>query len=282
MNRIIFNCDECGREVDLSKYNKEKNFLKYKKDLCRSCRTKLQYKQGLRQKCIERCKLNAASQKGKKLSEIYSEEKANDIKRKLSDAARGENNPMFGDHNHTSGLKAYNEFRQGKTWEEIHGKEKSDEMKSSMSKRQIGEKNHMYGKPSPQGSGNGWSGWYKDHYFRSLLELSFMVEHLYESAENISIPYVDFDGTSRTYHPDFIKDNVLYEIKPKNLLSSVSNKLKFEAAEKYCNDNKLIYKVVTEDDIKVLSSEDITKLHSSGEVIFIDRYEQKYQERYAR
>jgi len=33
----------------------------------------------------------------------------------------------------------------------------------------------MYGKPAPIGSGNGWSGWYKGWYFRSLLELSFMI-----------------------------------------------------------------------------------------------------------
>jgi hypothetical protein len=36
----------------------------------------------------------------------------------------------------------------------------------------------MYGKPSPQGSGNGWSGWYKGKYFRSIMELSFIVEYL--------------------------------------------------------------------------------------------------------
>ena len=33
----------------------------------------------------------------------------------------------------------------------------------------------MYGRFSPRGSGNGWSGWYKEWYFRSLLELSYMI-----------------------------------------------------------------------------------------------------------
>ncbi len=39
----------------------------------------------------------------------------------------------------------------------------------------IGEGNNMYGRPSPQGSGNGWSGWYKERYFRSLRELMFLI-----------------------------------------------------------------------------------------------------------
>ena len=140
MKRIIFNCEECGREVNLSIYNKSKNFDKYKRDLCRSCRLKLQYKAGLRQKCIERCKLNAANQKGKSYYEMYSEEKVNEIKSKLSKASSGENNPMFGDHEHTKGLKAYNTSRQGVSWEDFYGKELSDKMKKQMSEKMSGEK----------------------------------------------------------------------------------------------------------------------------------------------
>ena len=253
MKRIIFNCEECGREVNLSIYDKSKNFDKYKRDLCRSCRVKLQYKVGLRQKCIEQCKLNAANQKGKSYSEMYSEEKVNEIKSKLSKASSGENNPMFGDHEHTKGLKAYNASRQGVSWEDFYGKELSDKMKKQMSEKMSGEKNHMFGKPSPVGSGNGWSGWYKHFYFRSLLELSFLVEHQNaENAEHIKIHYIDFDGKERTYHPDFIEDNKLYEIKPQNLVDTATNKLKFEAAKKYCEENMLI---------------------------FIERYEEKYRRR---
>ncbi len=282
MKRIIFNCEECGREVNLDIYNKSKNFDKYKRDLCKSCRTKLQYKMGLRQKNIERCKLNAANQKGKSYSEMYSEEKSNEIKSKLSKAFSGENNPMFGDHEHTKGLKDYNTSRQGVSWEDFYGKEAADKRKQAMSERQLGEKNHMFGKPSPQGSGNGWSGWYKGRYFRSLLELSFLVLNFYESAEDIKIPYIDYDGSERTYHSDFINGNVMYEIKPKRLLNAETNKRKFAAAELYCKENKLIYKIVTEDDIHVLSTDEVSQLRENNEVVFIDRYEKKYQERYAR
>jgi hypothetical protein len=49
-------------------------------------------------------------------------------------------------------------------------------MKKKMSDSISGEKNFWFGKPSPVGSGNGWSGWYKGWYFRSLLELSFMIK----------------------------------------------------------------------------------------------------------
>ena len=63
-------------------------------------------------------------------------------------------------------------------WLEKYGKEEADKRmdiyKSKKSKRYSGKGNPMYGKPSPQGSGNGWSGWYKEHFFRSLRELSYM------------------------------------------------------------------------------------------------------------
>jgi hypothetical protein len=62
-----------------------------------------------------------------------------------------------------------------KTYEELYGKEKANKMKNNLSILNSGSKNKMYGKPSPQGSGNGWSGWYKGWYFRSLIELSYMV-----------------------------------------------------------------------------------------------------------
>ena len=67
------------------------------------------------------------------------------------------------------------------------------------------------------------------------MELSFLVrnENLkLKSAEGISIRYFNFAGTVRSYHPDFICDNVIFEIKPKHLCKAADNKLKFAAAEK--------------------------------------------------
>ena len=82
----------------------------------------------------------------------------------------------------------------------------------------------MYGKPAPIGSGNGWSGWYKGWYFRSLLELSFMINVIerfnmpWISAENqtYKISYVDTNLKQRNYYADFIIDNkYIVECKPK-------------------------------------------------------------------
>ena len=146
-----------------------------------------------------------------------------------------------------SGSISINKSNKGKTFEEIYGKEKAAELKEKLSERFSGENNPMFGKPSPKGSGNGWSGWYKNFYFRSLLELSFLIREQRElkSAESIKIPYIDFDGTARTYHPDFICENTLIEIKPKKLLGTATNKLKFEAGKKFCENNDFQFKILT-------------------------------------
>ena len=90
---------------------------------------------------------------------------------------------------------------------------------------------------------------------------------------------IDFDGKERTYHPDFIEDNKLYEIKPQNLVDTATNKLKFEAAKKYCEENMLIFIIETENSIQKLSDEEIKILHDNNEIKFIERYEEKYRRR---
>lgn len=280
MKRISFRCDRCGKDVDLSIYDFNKNQLKYSGNFCRGCRQHFQYENGSRDKDL--IKKSVKPQKGVSMKERchLSDEEYNQLKEKRSLQVQGKSNPMYGDHNHTKGLEKYNESRKGKTWEEVYGKELSDKMKERMSERQIGEKNHMFGKPAPTGSGNGWSGWYKGLYFRSLLELSFIIENPdVENAETIKIPYNDYDNSKRTYHPDFKKGNVIYEIKPKNLLNSATNKLKFEAANDFCKSHMLIYKIVTEEDVHKLTNSEIKRLHDSGELKFIERYEEMYHRR---
>ena len=103
----------------------------------------------------------------------------------------------------------YNKAQKGKTFEELYGKEKAEEIKKKISKRSSGSNNPMFGKPSPQGSGNGWSGWYKGFFFRSLLELSFLVKSNIseiENAEYIKIKYIDENGKERNYLPDYLKN----------------------------------------------------------------------------
>lgn len=150
--------------------------------------------------------------------------------------------------------------------------------------KNFGEKNGMYGKPSPQGSGNGWSGWYNGLYFRSLHELNYIVNILerfnfnYKTAEckEYTINYIDFNNHEKTYRPDFIvNDRYLIEIKPRKLWNSESVKLKTTAGINFCNKNNLIYKLV---DVGVIDTNQLRELYESNQVIFIDRYENKIKQ----
>ena len=65
---------------------------------------------------------------------------------KLSLAFSGENNPMFGDFEHTKGFRAENERRNGKTLDEIWGSNKANEIREKTSKSTTGENNGCFGK----------------------------------------------------------------------------------------------------------------------------------------
>lgn len=198
-----------------------------------------------------------------------------DFRRKMSDITAGKKNPMFG--------RTVQEV-----WEEKYGiyvaQEKLRAVAERISTAKTGEKNPMFGRPAPQGSGNGWSGWFKGVYFRSLRELSFMVslENDNETwktgeAAGLRINYTDWRGRKRTYVPDFLLGLKVFEIKPRKLFHSPSVVIKRTAAEQYCAEHGLEYCLV---DPKPLSNEEIRKLRDEGEIKFLDRYEVLYQERY--
>ena len=170
-------------------------------------------------------------------------------------------------------------------WKEKYGKEeagrKYSEWLKVQSKNSSGKNNPMYGKPAPRGSGDGWGGWYKGWYFRSLRELSYVIGVLektgqkWKSAENnrFSIPYINYDGAPRTYRPDFIVDEkVLVEVKPKQLMETPTNLLKKEAAIQFCTDNGFEFKMV---DVKLLETDQFISLYRDGKV----RFNKKYSER---
>ena len=177
-------------------------------------------------------------------------------------------------------LKKENHYMRGKTYEEIYGIDKANELKKSMSKRSTGENNNMYGIPSPYNSGNGWNGWYKGHHFRSLLELSFMINYLEKnnipiiSAEKISIPYIE-DGKKRTYHPDFKYNNIIFEVKPVSLVSLKNNQNKFKAAKKWCCDNNYEFKIITNDDFNSLTINDVKILYEHKDIDLIQKWKDK-------
>jgi len=197
-----------------------------------------------------------------------------EFKEKMSIVTSGKNNPMYG-------KSVYS------TWLEKFGKNIADkklsEFKNKLSIANKGKNNPMFGKPSPLGSGNGWSGWYNGFYFRSLHELNFLY---YEKRFNISlingeikkykIPYINLDNEKKNYFSDYIiEGKYIIEIKPKKLWSTPINKLKFIAGKRWAKDNLLKFKII---DCGPIDSNIFDILYNNGEVKLIKRYELKYLE----
>ena len=177
-------------------------------------------------------------------------------------------------------------------WLEKYGKEEADIRKENFSKKISkaisGSGNPMYGKPSPAGSGNGWSGWYKDWHFRSLGELSFMIKVIerfkfkWESGElkKYRVKYKDWEDVDRTYSPDFVlNDKYMVECKPKKLWNSKGVKDKKKAGILKCKELGLKYKLM---EIPKLTEDEIYKLWVNKEIKFIERYDKKFLEKYDR
>ena len=279
---------------------------------CPKCKKELtyKYKQSFKKAGLDNSLCKSCGGLGKKFTD--------DHKKKISTKAKlrvGEKNPFYGKYhtqetkdeikNSLSGRILSKEHRKNISdslknsdrvinkrnnyyyWEKNYGKEEADNRQNKwlnkLSIKFSGENNPMYGKPSPQGSGNGWCGWYKNIHFRSLLELSFIIYYIerfnfkFETAETkkYKIDYIDYKNTNRTYHPDYIlNDKYLIEIKPKHLMKCKDIILKKEAAIKYCNENNLIYKLL--EPIKKININDIHTLIDNKLLIFTDRYKIKY------
>lgn len=174
-------------------------------------------------------------------------------------------------------------------WIEKFGKEIADiKLKNSKKKKSFansGSKNPMFGKPAPQGSGNGWSGWYNGWYFRSLRELSYMINvieknnlHYEIPDKKFQIPYIDYKGSDKTYIPDFIiEKNKIVEIKPIKLHKTPKVLAKKQAAEIFANNLNMKYELI---DPPILSNEEIKKLYLDKKIEFLDKYDLKFRENY--
>jgi hypothetical protein len=201
-------------------------------------------------------------------SHIY---KTDEFRKKISEALLGDKNPMYG--------KTFYEQWVLKYGVDV-ANEKLIEYKNKISQSTSGENNPMYGKPAPRGSGNGWSGWYKGWYFRSILELSYMINIierfniLWKSAEcnEYAIPYI-WGGVKKTYFADFILDaRYMVELKPISLQKTKQNIAKFEHAKEYCKDKSLIYKVT---DIPKIKKEQLIDLVNNGLVILTKKWNER-------
>ncbi len=225
-------------------------------------------------------------------------------KRLMQGKFKGTQNPFYG-KKHSTGTKKKlsdlckiqrerGDFDNPKTvyewWLIKYGKEEADIRLASAKKKwsasASGKNNPMYGKPAPSGSGNGWKGWYKGHFFRSLRELFYMVNVLEKEnlswinaeSRKFSIPYISFDGNERTYRADFLVENKrLVECKPIKLHNSPLTKLKAAAAEKFCQEKGWSYELI---DPPALSIQEVKELYDSGSVKFMEKYEEKFKEKY--
>ncbi len=267
------NCPTCNTEVVYKNKYTLNNSQKLNKS-CRSCSSKKRIEKfGISDEFKAFITSDCCGEKNTFFGKKHSEETKRKIRDKMIIISSGREAPM-------KGRSLY------QVWLEKHGKEEADiRMAAYREKQRInatGENNPMYGKPTPQGSGNGWSGWYKGWFFRSLRELSYVIRVIeannlkWSSAESIRIPYVDWDGANRTYSPDFIiNDNTLVEIKPSRLIGSKGVSLKKEAAENFCKNIGWTYELV---DQPRMANKEIEDLYDSGEIKFTKRYELKFLE----
>lgn len=262
-------CPKCEGEVT---YKNRISFYKAKK-LNRPC-IKCTRKE-VSNRPEERIK-NSERQKGKRMgieNHFFNKKHTELTIQKLRDNAK----VLSGKENYMYNRSFYD------VWVSKYGKDEADirmvEFKKKQSINNSGEKNNMFGKPSPNGSGNGWSGWYKKWYFRSLMELSYMINIIerfslnWEAGENIKIPYIDINGNIRNYLPDFIiNGKYIIECKPRKLINSKTILIKTEAAKAYCFNNNLIYKIL---EPHKLTTDEIKYLYINNQLIFTKRYDSK-------
>lgn len=122
------------------------------------------------------------------------------------------------------------------------------------------------------------SGWYNGLYFRSSLELSFLVNNSHKSfssceIKKYAVTYLAKDKIKK-YYPDYTDGELIYEIKPTSLLNFAFNQDKITAAKEKFGDS---YKVITEQESNYISKEVIKQLIENGSVILVKNSEKTFE-----
>lgn len=254
-----FQCKECKTDVKEAfdyqwKANRKKEFCSHHCVMIDRHRTGSISSKGERNPMYNRSFYDVWKEK-------YGEEAAQELETKrlknCSIASSGKKNGMYG--------RTHTKIAREKISKSATGRIVSQETREKLSKANSGKNNPMYGKTSM--GGRSVKGYYRDDiFFRSLLELSYMIHlenlgyDLYNDVtyESILIPY---RCGERTYRPDFylIKEKTIIEVKPFLLTTTKLNLEKFLAAQKYCKTNGLIFKIVTEKDIEKITFKEAIK-----------------------
>ncbi len=272
-------CPICKNEIGYTlKFDRDKSEKLNKR--CKSCAKKGELNSFFKKNHTEETKnkIKNSFKTSKKRIEFVKEQKTTKYKELISKKLSGKKNP------------AYKRGKLKDLWFKKYGLEianqKDLEWKKKLSQQSSGINNNMYGKPSPIGSGNGWSGWYNNWFFRSLLELSFMIKVIerfkfqWESGEQkkYKITYLDFKGKNKNYFPDFILNNkYMVECKPKNLQNSLVVQFKAKAALEFCFNNNMKYKLISP---YKLNDNEIIDLYNTGKIKFLEKYEVKFKRLY--
>ena len=276
--KIDVKCAGCGNVKNIRYEGHRRNRIKSKDKiyLCHKCK--------VRKNITE---YNNTHTQSITFIEKYGLLKAEQIKNKISFASSKRMEDPIQKFRLGNQMKGIESPRKNKSYEMFYGDVRAKKIKASMGRKGI--LNAQYGKPAYNGSGNGWSGWYKSWYFRSLMELSFMVNYieknklLWENAEveEYAIPYVYYNGLLRHYFADFIiNKNQLIEVKPFKLINTPLVKIKANAALTWCKNKNMIYTIMSYKDFEPLSRLQIKNLVDNGILKWLPRYEEKYKKEY--
>lgn len=283
MNKTEFSksCPTCGEQQFFSKEIGLKAATK-NNTICRKCAS---IKSGFTEKYASRgvncgennpffgCHHTEESKKKIVQDRDFSVYKTEEFREKISKLSSGENNPMYGKSVHSTWVEKYGEET---------AKQKDIEWKQKLSIAFSGEKNPMYGKPTPKKAGNGWCGWYKDWFFRSLRELSYIINEVesnnlaWQSCEGLfRIDYLSFDGRKRTYCPDFLIENSkVIEIKPIKLHTSIEVTSKAKAAKDFFD--KLGYEYILTD-CDIIDFSLLEKMIDQQEIVLTLKTKERYE-----
>jgi len=123
-------------------------------------------------------------------------------------------------------------------------------------------------------------GWYNGLYFRSSLELSFLVLNSHTtfiSCERNQYKIIyDKDGKQKVYYPDYTDGDNIYEIKPTKLLKYKDNELKINKGLELYGGK---YKIITEKEVPYIEKTKILDLIESG-IVKVNEKTLKIIERY--
>ena len=111
---------------------------------------------------------------------------------------------------------------------------------------------YLSSSPLCQNRSWGISGYYKDYHFRSMNELSFIINYLekknikFKSGEsNLGIKYFHSGMNKiRKYYPDFLTDKYMFENKPKCFWDRTENIEKSNAAREFCKIHDIEFRFV--------------------------------------